>query len=312
VDVAFSHWSASWPVLIGYLAVAAAHLVGLRGLLAADQALPGTEGRRQLTREALVFQAGLLVVLVALISPVEYLSGVYIWVRALQVLLLAVVGPGLIVLGAPWSSFAQLRWPRSQQALGRGLDADDHVDRVSWLVARPVLAVVAFNVVFLAWQLPVLFELARTNSGAALAEHVSYLAAGTLFWLQLISSRPLSQHTPPLRRITLLVGTVGVSTVLGMMLVFGSGVLYSGYANSAHHLVTVLDDQQLSGAILWMGMLPPLVIAGVALLMEWFNNEESAELSVGLDRLLTPRRHNWPSRPVRPGGYPPDSPRILQ
>ena len=28
MDVAFSHWSASWLVLVGYLAVAAAHLVG--------------------------------------------------------------------------------------------------------------------------------------------------------------------------------------------------------------------------------------------------------------------------------------------
>ena len=67
------------------------------------------------------------------------------------------------------------------------------------------------------------------------------------------------------------------------------GVLYPVYANSAHHLMTVLDDQQLSGAVLWMGMLLPLIVAGVALLLEWFSNEESAELSAGLDRLLAPR-----------------------
>ena len=60
----------------------------------------------------------------------------------------------------------------------------------------------------------------------------------------------------------------------------------------------MLDDQQLSGAVLWMGMLPPLIIAGVALMMQWLSDEESAELSAGLDRLLTPRRHGWPSRPV--------------
>jgi hypothetical protein len=47
-----------------------------------------------------------------------------------------------------------------------------------------------------------------------------------------------------------------------------------------------------------MGMLIPLVAAGVALLMQWFSNEESAELAADLDRLLTPRRHDWPSRPV--------------
>jgi cytochrome c oxidase assembly factor CtaG len=62
--------------------------------------------------------------------------------------------------------------------------------------------------------------------------------------------------------------------------------------------MSVLQDQQLAGAVLWMGMLGPMVVAGVALLLEWFSNEESAELSAGLDRLLAPRKHGWPSRPV--------------
>ena len=160
------------------------------------------------------------------------------------------------------------------------------------------LAVIAANIVLLGWQLPVLFDAAHGSAGIALAEHVSYIAAGLLFWLQLISSRPLSQRTSPMRRVTLLVGTVLASTVVGMVLVFGNGVQYPVYANSAHHLTSVLYDQQLAGAVLWMGMLVPMTVAGVALLLEWFSNEESAELTAGLDRLLAPRPHGWPSRPV--------------
>ena len=137
-----------------------------------------------------------------------------------------------------------------------------------------------------------------SNGATSDLEHASFVAAGLVLWLQLVSSRPIIAPAPPLRRLALLVGTVGVSTVLGMVLVFGSGVLYPAYANSAHHVMTVLDDQQLSGAVLWMGMLPPLIIAGVALLMQWLGNEESADLSAGLDRLLTPRRGGWPSRSV--------------
>jgi cytochrome c oxidase assembly factor CtaG len=87
-------------------------------------------------------------------------------------------------------------------------------------------------------------------------------------------------------------------TVLGMVLVFGSGVVYPGYANAAHHTMTVLDDQQLSGAVLWMGSLLPFVVGGVALMMAWLSDEESAELTDGLDRLLAPRKNGWPSRPV--------------
>ena len=291
MEVAFSHWSVSWPVLVSYVLAASASLVGLRRLLAAGPAVPGTGTPPQLRREALVFQAGLLIVLLALVSPVGYWSAVYIWVRALQELLVAVIGPALIVLGAPWLSFREL-WPRRGEAAANGRD------RVPVLVSRPVLAVVAFNVIFVCWQIPLLFDLAHANAGLALAEHASYLAAGLLFWLQLISSRPIKLHSPPLRRLTLLIGTVGMSTVLGMVLVFGSGVIYPGYANAAHHIMTVLDDQQLSGAVLWMGMLPPLIVAAIALLMHWLGNEESAELSADLDRLLMPRRTGWPSRPV--------------
>jgi putative membrane protein len=311
VETAVEHWSASWPVLIGYVAVAAWHLAGLRRSRPAGQpgrpqaGTPQAGTRRERRREAIVFQLGLLVVLVALVSPVGYLSTRYIWVRMLQALLVAVVGPGLIVLGAPWTALGRVLARRT--ALSRRTSAPDGQDvpgvraarpRSPWVLSRPVLAVAAANIVWLAWQLPALFDAARSNAGLALIEHASYLVAGTVFWLQLISSRPFSQPTPPLRRMALLVGTVAASTVFGMMLVFGSGVLYPAYANSAHHVMSVLDDQQLAGAVWWMGILPPMIVAAVALMMQWLKDEESAELSAGLDQLLTPRRHGWPSRPV--------------
>jgi cytochrome c oxidase assembly factor CtaG len=82
-----------------------------------------------------------------------------------------------------------------------------------------------------------------------------------------------------------------------MVLVFGSGVLYPAYQNGAHHVMTVLDDQQLAGAVLWMGMLPPIVMAAVAVLVRWLGDEESAALSAGFDGMLAPRPSAWPSRP---------------
>jgi putative membrane protein len=231
-----------------------------------------------------MFQLGLAVIALALLSPLGYLSDVYIWVRALQELLIAVVGPGLIVLGAPWAAFRLASGPSAPRWL-------------TWLAAQPRAAVIGANVVWLGWLLPGLYDAAHGSAIVALVEHVSYVVAGLLFWFQIISSRPLAQRTSPIRRFALVVGTAAAFTVIGMVLVFGSGVFYPVYANSAHHLATVLDDQQLSGAVLWMGILLPLIVAGVALLMEWFSNEESAELSAGLDRLLTPGPRGWPSRP---------------
>ena len=70
-----------------------------------------------------------------------------------------------------------------------------------------------------------------------------------------------------------------------MVLVFGSGLLYPAYRTGGHNSLSVIADQQVGGAVLWMGMLPPLIIATVALLLGWMEHEESDELSRELDRL---------------------------
>jgi putative membrane protein len=308
VHAVFSHWSASWPAAGCYAVVALAHLAGLRRLLTAA----GDPARvRELRSQAVVFQGGLLVALLALVSPIGHWSDVYIWVRAIQFLLLAFVSTGLMVLGAPWLALRAALPSRGPARAAAGPRTGEpgqpgtqpvpgkrrSPGREPWLLARPGITVVAVNAVWLAWQLPLLFDSAKTSSGVALACHASYLAAGLMLWLQLIGSRPFSPVTPPLRRVRLVVGTVGATTVLGMVLVFGSGVLYPAYAGAAHHVMTVLDDQQLAGAVIWMGSLPPLISAAVALLLRWLSDEESAELSAGLDRLLTPRKNAWSARP---------------
>jgi putative membrane protein len=265
--------------------VAGAHLAGtLRG------GPDAVASRRAVTREAVVFQLGLLFAMLAIVSPLRYWSGIYIWVRAIQDLVLAIVAPGLIVVGAPWPALAR--------SVGRqaGPEAPGEPRRPLWL-RWPVTTVVAFNVIWLGWHVPALFDRVPVSAAAAAAEYVLYLGAGILFWLQLAGSRPWSAGATPIRGAALLFGTVAADTILGMVLVFGSGVFYRVYGNSAHHVMTVVDDQQLAGAVLWMGMLPPLVTASVAVLLRWLNNEESQALSAGFDRLLTPRSSAWPSRP---------------
>src|SRR6266851_4174215 len=105
MNMVVSHWSANVAVLAGCLVIAAVHLAGVRGMTAdarpGGPAAPGGLGRA-LVREAIAFDAGLAVVLLALVSPVAYGARDFIWVRSLQDLLLAVVAPPLIVLGAPW------------------------------------------------------------------------------------------------------------------------------------------------------------------------------------------------------------------
>jgi putative membrane protein len=296
MNMVVSHWSANVAVLAVCLVIAVVHLAGVRGMVG-DAARGGGAAMAGLAREAAAFYAGLAVALLALVSPLGYWSGQFIWVRSLQDLLLAVVAPPLIVLGAPW---LPLRRALGVRRGGRAPAPD--ASRVperrpgGWL-SWPVAVTVAFTVIWCGWHVPVAYDAALRHPVVLAAEVVSYLGAGVAFWLQLIGSRPLTPRFPPLQRVMLIAGTVVTSSILGMVLGFGANVIYPAYLGAGDRLpATVVTDQQFGGAILWVLVLPSYIIAGVALLVRWLNDEESQALAIGFDRLLRPPKSAWPTR----------------
>jgi putative membrane protein len=289
-----SHWSADAAVLAVVAAVVAVHARGLHGVVT-DARRQGEDLPRGLGREATAFYGGLLVVILALLSPVAYWSAHDIWDRSLQDVLLANVAPVFLVLGAPWLVLRRglpLRRPRAPDAAPGPRPAATQAQ-----MRRVLGTVIAFNVVWCGWHLPVLYDGALRHPVVYAVEVVSYLGLGMAFWLQLIGSRPLSPVLTPLRRVALVGASVVVSTLLGMVLVFGYGLAYPAYAGPGQHVLSVVYDQQAGGAVLWVLVLPVYVTAGVALLIQWLNDEEAQALTSGLDRLLKPAKPAWPSRP---------------
>ena len=298
MNVVVSHWSANAAVLAVVAVVVAVHVRGLRGV-AVDARRQGGDTPRGMGWEATAFYGGLLVVILAVASPLAYWSHLYIWVRSLQDILLANVATVFLVLGAPWLVLRRglpIRLPPARDA--GGPQAADAAPRpVAGRARLAVGTVIAFNVAWCAWHLPLLYDGALRDPVVYAAEVVSYLGLGVAFWLVLIGSRPLSPVLPPLRRVMLLAGTVVVGTLLGMVLVFGYGVAYPSYLGAGRHLISVVYDQQTGGAVLWVLVLPVYVTAGVALLIRWLKDEEAQALTSGLDRLLKPAKPAWPSRP---------------
>ncbi|MBO0770688.1 MAG: cytochrome c oxidase assembly protein [Actinobacteria bacterium] len=279
MNLVVSHWSANPAVLAAVAVVAAVYLRGAWAL-------------RPVPAQAVAFSAGLLLVVVALAAPVGYWARHYMWVRSVQDLLLAVVVPSLIVLGAPWEALAR--------GIGQRLPPrpDRDYQSPAWL-SWPVAVTVAFNVAWWAWHVPALYDAALRHPAVYAAQTVIYLGVGIAFWLQLIGSGPVTPRFPPLPRVMLITGTMASGTVLAMMLAFGSGLLYPAYLPAGRRPGSVLWDQNLAGAVLWLLALPPLIITAVALLIRWLNEENRQALAAGLDRLLTPSRPAWPSRPGR-------------
>jgi putative membrane protein len=298
----FSYWSANAAALAVYAVVAVTHLLGM-----VDAATGARRHGRSLApgllAQAVIFQLGLLTALLALVSPMGYYAHQLIWVRNMQDVVLAVVAPALIVLGAPWLPLARGARPgrrgHHDDESAAAADGDGGTSRRStrpgWR-AMPILVTALFCVTWWVWHLPGPFDAALRSPVIYAAEVVTYLAVGIGFWLQLIGSRPLSPQMAPLNRVALVVAAAASGTVLGLIRAYGRGVAYPAYLGLGHSVSSVVSSQQAGGAILWVFPLIPFSIVAVALAVRWLEDEESGATEADFDRLLK-HKSAWPSRP---------------
>jgi cytochrome c oxidase assembly factor CtaG len=302
MNMVVSYWSANVVALAAYAVVAVTHLLGMRDA-AADARRQGRSLPHGQVGRAVAFQAGLLVALLAVVSPMGYWSYRFIWTRNLQDVVLAIAAPALIVLGAPWRPLSRGmglggRLPGRDERPGEAPGDGEAAGR-KWAPGwrpLPILVTAAFCVTWWVWHLPATFDVALHSPAVYALEVVSYLAAGILVWLQLVESPPLRPQLAPLRRVALVLAMAVSGTVLGLIHTYSPGLEYPAYLGFHHHVLSVVADQQVGGAILWVIPLVPFGILAVALAIDWLNEDESEATAAGIDRLLK-QKSAWPSRP---------------
>jgi cytochrome c oxidase assembly factor CtaG len=246
------HWSFD-PFGVLALIVAGWHEIGLWRL--ARRSRPErTRGRRL---RSLWFYAGLVLLLLAVESPIDYWADDYFFVHMIQHLLLMFAAPSLIVAGAPWQPLLDALPGRSGRSVTRGVLAgawSRPLRALGTLVLRPWISIGLFNAVMIIWHLPGPYDLAERNQAVHIwLMHGSFFAAGMLFWLQFIPSPPFHRRMPLLSRAGALLVTNVVMIGLAMALsIFASGPVYSVYAHIPGVTLPAFADQQIGAAILWV------------------------------------------------------------
>ena len=266
-EVAFSwtSWHGHPSVIIGLILLAGWYLVGV-GPLRRRYGWAERVG----SGEAALFLTGVLVLFVALVSPLHELGDEYLFsAHMVQHLLLTLVAPPLLILGTPPWLIQPLLSPEKVMRMARAL-------------TRPVMAFVIFNVVFAFWHVPGLYDLALRERGIHILEHLMFLSAGVIMWLPILSRVPELPRASHLVQMLYLFAQPTVPAIIGALITFADSVLYEWYAEAPRLWdISAHTDQELGGIIMWVPGGLAFLLTLVVVFLVWANQEESETRAQG-------------------------------
>jgi putative membrane protein len=184
----------------------------------------------------LAFYLGCLVMLLALISPLDGLGDEYLLsAHMAQHMLLAFVAPPLWLLGTPDWLVRLLLPPGLAERL-----------------VNPVFAFLVFNGVFWVWHLPRFYDAALNNDALHILEHLMFMAAGLIGWAPVIGPAFPSPRNP-FSRFVYLVPSMFSCNALAALITLAPVQLYRFYGQAPLHFgLTPLEDQYVAGLSMWL------------------------------------------------------------
>jgi putative membrane protein len=206
---------------------------------------------------AAAFYGGLLALVLAFDSPIAAYDNRLISVHMSQHMLLMMVAPPLILLGAPWLPIWQplpLGFRRTvAKQLARGVWAAPLRRGGRW-AARPLPALLLASVTMVAWHVPTLYDATVRNGAIHDLEHALFFVTSLLLWVQLIDSRPFRSHLDYLQRAAYGIAALAVGWILAIVLALAPSPLYTAYADQPSRPggLSALADQQLAAGVLWV------------------------------------------------------------
>lgn len=302
------------------LSLLVAVVIYLRGWLALRQ----TRRRQIAAWRVLCFLLGILLVWIAIASPLDALSGILLTAHMIQHLLLMAIAPPLLVLGAPMVPLLR-GLPRFIVREGIGpFFALKPVHTLERLFGSRVFAWLLMNVSFLGWHAPVMYDLALRSPNWHEVEHVSFLLTSVLFWWHIVAPWPTIYRASRWMLLPFLLTADILNTGLSALLSFSGRVVYPAYSQVPRFFgISVLADQVAAGALMWVmgsaSFLGAAMLITVNLLSRRGEREQlqregahAREEALFPERITQPVEAGWWERGMRrvlllPAGHKPRS-----
>jgi putative membrane protein len=219
--------SVGLPILVALSFVP--YWIRARTLSAAGRPVPGWR--------LACFVAGLLVLEIALSTPVEHLADQLLVAHMAEHLLIGDVAALLLVLGFTGPMLAPL--------LRNPVVAKLRV------LSHPVVAILVWGVNFYAWHTPALYQAALRHDALHALQHATFLAFGMAVWMGLLGPLPKPAWFTNGARLVYIVAVRLIGTVLANVMIFGGTVFYPYYRpGDAHWHISSMADQVAAGGLM--------------------------------------------------------------
>lgn len=222
------------------------------------------------------FALGQLVVLVALVSPVDALADALFSAHMTQHELLMIVAAPLVVVGRPLVVVARGLPPPIREVVLRAVTHPTFV--APWrAITHPLVVLLVHGAVVWAWHLPSWFEGAMRDEAVHAVQHLSFFVTAALFWWALFHGRfGRNGHGVA---VLFVFATAMHTSLLGALITVAQALWYPIYDGRTRVWgLEALEDQQLAGIVMWVPAGVVLVFVGLAMFAVWMRRlEERSE-----------------------------------
>lgn len=217
------------------------------------------------------WMGGLAAIVVALASPIEFYDTTLFSAHMIQHLLLTMVAAPLLVLGAPITLLLRAASPEARH---RWILPVLH-SRAVRVISYPVVAWMLFALVMWFTHFSPLFDAALDDVMLHRLEHALYLGTAMLFWWPVVGADPSPHRMSYPARLGYLALGMPLMSFLGLVIFSAQTVLYEHYLTLERDWgMTVLEDQEWAGGIMWAGGDLAFVVALVLMVGAWLRHEE--------------------------------------
>jgi putative membrane protein len=183
------------------------------------------------------FGSGLLLIAVALFSPIGHISDELVIAHMVEHLLIGDVASLLIVLGLTKS----LLQPILSIKLFNRLQVLTH----------PLVALPLWMLNFYFWHIPAIYDAAYGTAPLHALEHTTFLAFGCLMWMPIFGPLPKPEWFTAAWKVGYVFAVRFAGAILGNVLMWSDSVLYPIYGKGERFWgISPIADQSTAGAIM--------------------------------------------------------------